>query len=243
MAAATGRHRRDRAQLRTPALTLAREFVGADRRRLRRLRGAGRELIDLLSDFAAAGTSPLAAALGDDAPRIWRQYARQGERVRQAGEWFFYYHSHERSPPGEHGHFHVFRSLPADAASARADAPYAHLVGIGVDARGLPRRLFTTNRWVTDESWRDASDSLAALARIVRGGATDSSPLLRWLRAQLAVFQPQIERLHAHRDARVAARGGARVFEDRRMYILSECAISLDQQMAAIDSADRELSA
>lgn len=243
MIPAAGRQRRERAQLRLPATALAREFIGTDRRRLRRLRGAGRQLIDLLAEFAAASTSPLATTLGEDAPKVWRQYARQGERVRQVGEWFFYYHSHDRSPAAEHGHFHVFRSLPAEDATTRNDLPYAHLVGIGVDARGLPRRLFTTNRWVTDESWRDGTDNLAALDRIVSGGAGDSPPLLRWLRAQLAVFQPQIERLHAHRDARVAARGGARVFEDRRMYILSECAISLDQQMAAIDSADREFSA
>ena len=220
--------RRDRARLRVPHCKVERGLRALDTRRRRRTRDAARRLVELLGEFAAGGVTPLGIALGQDTPQTWQQYARKDEAVRRSGDWFFYYHSHDRSLHGEHGHFHVFRRLPGQG--------YAHLIAIGVDARGLPRRLFTTNRWVTNESWRDARDEIQALERIVAARSPAASPLLGWLRALLAAFTPQIALLLAHRDRRVAAHGGARVFEDRRMHVLSECAVSLETQMTAIDS-------
>ena len=231
-AAANSRH--DRARLRVPHSKLERGLRALDTRRMRRTRDGARRLVELLGEFAADGATPLGMALGADVPHAWQQYARNDETSRQAGDWFFYYHSHDRSMHGEHGHFHVFRRLPGQAA-ADGKERYAHLIGIGVDARGLPRRLFTTNRWVTNESWRGARDGIHALERIVAARSPATSPLLAWLRELLAVFAPQIALLLAHRDRRVAAHGGTRVLEDRRMCVLSECTVSLETQMMAID--------
>lgn len=224
-----------RVQVTRRALAHSLHTLGA--RRLRRTHASARGLIDLLGEFVAHGVTPLGAAVGADTPQVWQQYALEDARMRRAGELFFYYHSHAGDPRPEHGHFHVFRGLVTPSAGA---APrYAHLVGIGVDARGLPLRLFTTNRWVTDECWRDARDGIAALTRIVAARRRSASPLEGWLRGMLTVFFPQIAMLLVHRDRRVAAHGGARVFEDRRMYVLSECRVSLDAQMAALDSVVR----
>ncbi|HEX5961607.1 MAG TPA: hypothetical protein VFY97_10220 [Rhodanobacteraceae bacterium] len=224
-----------RVQMSRQALERSLCALGAGR--LRHMRATARGLVDLLGEFVARGVTPLADTVGADTPQAWQQFALDDIRMQRAGELFFYYHSHARDPHPEHGHFHVFRCL----ASRSADVPprYAHLVGIGVDARGLPQRLFTTNRWVTNECWRDARDGVAALARIVAARRRLATPCERWLRGMVAVFFPQIALLLRHRDRRVAAHGGARVLEDHRMYVLSECPVSLGEQMAALDSVVR----
>ncbi|MBS0569535.1 MAG: hypothetical protein JSS28_02915 [Proteobacteria bacterium] len=227
---------RDRARLRVPHAMLTRGLRAMDAHALRRTRAGARRVVDLINAFVADGVTPLASALGVHAPCAWQQYARTDAAAQRGGDWFFYYHAHDRGVPGEHGHFHVFRRLP-DKAKDGGEPRYAHLVGIGVDARGLPRRLFTTNRWVTNESWRSAREDIAALERIIAARAPAASPVQDWLRALLALFSPQVVLLLRHRDRRVAAHGGARVLEDRRMHVLSECAVSLDDQIAAIDAA------
>lgn len=200
------------------------------------MRGTARGLIGVLAGFAARGTTPLADAIGGDTPRAWRQYALQETRMRRAGALFFYYHSHAHNPRREHGHFHVFGAL-APRCGARTRSRYTHFVGVGVDARGLPLRLFTTNRWVTDECWREAPEAIASLERVVASRPRGSQPLERFLRGTLTVFFPQVTMLLRHRDRRVAEHGGARVFEDHRMHVLSECRVSLAAQMAALDAA------
>ena len=41
----------------------------------------------------------------------------------------------------------------------------SHLVAIAVNSRGEPIRLFTTNRWVTGETWYHADDIIGMLDR------------------------------------------------------------------------------
>jgi hypothetical protein len=65
----------------------------------------------------------------------------------------------------EHGHFHLFAQLGKDD---RQIPRYTHLLGIAVDARGLPLRLFTTNRWVTDETWLPAPSVLGMVRQVLR---------------------------------------------------------------------------
>lgn len=206
-----------------------------------RTRTAATALIDCLDRFVAAGRVPLAAALGDtDAPQAWHQYGAVGDMPADggAGALHFYYHAH-RTPgasSAEHGHFHLFAPLGATGG----DAPrYTHLLAIGVDARGMPLRLFTTNRWVTDETWLPAERVIALIEAVAAAPAAGADPLEAWLRAQLGVFAPQIAALLRHRDRRVAARlqGGRRpgLLEDRRMHVLSHCRISVERQLVALD--------
>lgn len=144
-----------------------------------RTRTAATTLIDCLDRFVAAGQVPLAAALGDtDAPQVWHQYGTVGDMPADGGvgALHFYYHAH-RTPgasSAEHGHFHLFAPLGATGG----DAPrYTHLLAIGVDARGMPLRLFTTNRWVTDETWLPAERVIALIEAVAASPATGA---IRW---------------------------------------------------------------
>ncbi|EIL96891.1 DUF6969 family protein [Rhodanobacter thiooxydans] len=227
--------RTDRAHLRVSRSALQSGLLAGGAPRLRSTRRTARDLISLLDDCVARGVTPLGEALGPKVPQAWQQYAAAEGQALRAGGWFFYYHSHDRGTPGEHGHFHVFTDLPR--VRGKRVSGFSHLVGIGVDARGLPLRLFTTNRWVTAETWQDAQAMTAKFARLVAARPDASDRLERWLHDLLVLFAPQIRLLLARRDRRVAAHGGEGVFEDRRMYVLSCCKVSLTDQVAAIDAA------
>ncbi len=105
----------------------------------------------------------------------------------------YYYHAH---PGGcgfvEHGHFHTFlrpTGMPAGISpatvedGARASNGWAdnrapsHLVAISMDETGYPVRLFTTNRWVTGESWYRAEDVIRMLDRFLVDLAYPSLPV------------------------------------------------------------------
>jgi len=168
----------------------------------------------------------------------------------------------------ERGHFHLFlraegvpRGIspllfpeatvanvptPPQAAPLRHGASdrVAHLVAIAIDRRGEPVRLFTTNRWVTGETWYRGEDVARMLDRFTigdgaRGGA--HSPLLnRWLGALVRLFHADIERLLERRDQalrewrwRWPRRGSA--FEDTRLEIPSDCEIDLEARLAEIE--------
>ena len=233
--------RGDSAYLSFPPARVTANLRAFDNTRRRRTRSAANALVDCLRTFVQAGQVPLAAAVGDStAPKAWQHYKPDvaAELDGTPGALHYYYHSH--ASPGataaEHGHFHLFAQLGKDAADV---ARYAHLVAIGVDARGMPCRLFTTNRWVTGETWLPAARVLTLIDQIVAVPATVDDPVERWLRAQLGTFAPQIVELVRHRDRRMAMRrrGGQRpgLFDDRRMHVVSQCRVSVARQLTAID--------
>ncbi len=196
---------------------------------------AATEVLASMLRLARAGESTASAAVGRaSAPRSWKHYPDGGVEDREAGcTW--YYHSHERTAAGsgEHGHFHVF--------ARTAEGACTHLAGLAVDARGSPVRLFATNRWVTDERWRDARTTLRLAARTRGLRAPGRSVLSRWLGATLELFRPQLAVVLEHRDQRIAQwrAGGrdARLLEDRRIHVLSDCVVSIENQLAALEAA------
>ena len=171
----------------------------------------------------------------------------------------------------EFGHFHLFlraegmprgvaplffpeqvlanAPTPPQAAPTRRGAGdrVAHLIAIALDPCGEPMRLFTTNRWVTGETWYRADDVARMLDRFAPAG--DGSALLdRWLVALLRLYRTEIERLLQRRDEAVAKwrwlwprRGN--VLEDPRLEIVSQCEIDLDAALAEFDrpSGSRKL--
>jgi hypothetical protein len=160
----------------------------------------------------------------------------------------------------EAGHFHLFlraegmprgvaplyfpEQVVANAPTPPQAAPMrrgggdrvAHLVAVAVDAAGEPVRLFTTNRWVTGETWYRAADVARMLERFAPA-ATGASPLLdRWLGALLRLFRADIHRLLERRDEAVAKwrwqwprRGNP--LEDQRLEVTSHCTIDLDARL------------
>jgi hypothetical protein len=145
----------------------------------------------------------------------------------------------------------------ADAPAAPADpllAPVAqpnqggnndklsHLIAIAMDPSGRAVRLFTTNRWVTGETWYAAADVCAMLERFQIDLARPSWPLNRWISAMFRLFQPQMGMLLHARDAAIMNwrrrhRGKIHVFEDRRLEIASALEIDVGAQIRFVEEA------
>jgi hypothetical protein len=208
---------------------------------------------------------------GAAGPCEWRHYP-DGEVYDPTSHAQYFYHVHPangRLPP-EHGHFHTFLRaegmpsgvsplvLPEAAVAARAPPPQgaplkrgvraevSHLVAISLDLDGEPIRLFTTNRWVTGETWYRADDVIAMLDRFAIAAADPSAVRDRWLVAIMQLFRPQIAALLRQRDATVMAwrrRWRASVFEDPRLEITSSLEIDLGVQLAFLERARSEATA
>lgn len=134
---------------------------------------------------------------------------------------------------------------PQPDQGADNDEP-SHLVAIAMDAGGNPVRLFTTNRWVTGETWYAAADVTAMLDRFALDPTRPPSPLNRWLTAMFGLFKPQMRALVAARDEAVMSwrrrhRGKVHVFEDRRLEIASALDIDLDEQIRRIALALKQV--
>lgn len=198
----------------------------------------------------------------------WRHYP-EGEVYDPATHAQYFYHRHPRSAgqaaaaPVEHGHFHLFlrgEAIPPgttplllpEAAVANAPVPrqsaprkrggrdeVCHLVAIAVDGAGEPTRLFTTNRWVTGETWYRADDVIGMLDRFRIVAGEPSALLNRWLEAMVRLFEPEIAVLLRNRDRAIMdwrwrwPRRNA--FEDIRLEIASSFAIDLEARLAAVE--------
>lgn len=194
-----------------------------------RARRAARAVLAGMQAMACEGRTPVTALVDDETPGVLKQYP-EAAPVEGRG-LFYYYHCHDarETPRGEHGHFHLF--------ARNRDGSHTHLVGVAVDGSGWPLRLFTTNRWVTDEALAPAPRVLALADQAARLRQRD--PLARWLLALLVLFRPQLGALLRQRDARLRAlrrgRHRDRLFEDRRVRVLSQCRVSLPGQVAALE--------
>jgi hypothetical protein len=204
----------------------------------------------------------------------WRRYP-EGEAYDTTTHAQYFYHRHAASgrarpaEPAEHGHFHLFlraEGMPAgtapllvpELAIANATVPpqsaplkrgvrdeVAHLVAMAIDARGEPIRLFTTNRWVTGETWYGADDMIRMLDRFDLQTDAPSLPLNRWLAALVHLFRPEIAVLLRNRDKAVQEwqwrwRRRGHVFEDTRLEVTSSFEIDLEARLALVERAERE---
>jgi hypothetical protein len=184
----------------------------------------------------------------------WRHYP-QGDIYDAEHHAQYYYHAHpeEERVSGEHGHFHTFlrplgmppgvhpAPLPDLKEPSSENEALSHLVGVSMNRAGLPIRLFTTNRWVTGETWYAAGDVVRMLDCFVIDHARPSWPANRWITALMRMFRPQIvELLHA-RDAEIhrlrSIAPEINVFEDRNLEVTSEMRVSIEDQIARIELA------
>ncbi len=229
------RGRDDSSMLRMRPAQVRRHLGALDPIRRQQACAAASTVIDGLDDFIARGRAPLAEALERTEVNEWHQYGSSDSDADTGGVHYFY-HSHpaRSTPSSEHGHFHLFARLPGAAEAERL----VHLLAIGVDAHGMPGRLFTTNRWVTGGGWITANKAIAIAEKLGATSAQLNDPVERWLCAQLGVFMPQVEALLEHRDRRIeVGPRGSSVLEDRRTYILSQCRVSLAAQIASVEQA------
>jgi len=164
----------------------------------------------------------------------------------------YYYHAH-RKASGEHGHFHTFLRAPGMpqgigpvAYEGKAQRPtgkdaITHFIAISMDRPGRPIGLFTTNRWVTDESFYRAEDVIAMLSRFRVEHTFPCLAANRWITAMLKLFRPQIEALVIERDRVIgeweAAHPDRDVYEDRDLEVTSSLPIDVEAQVAAVAEA------
>jgi hypothetical protein len=224
------------------------------------IRGCRRELIARNASLLGIVTA------GSPAICLWRHYP-DGEVYdsKSHAQYFFHVHPDNDRRAPEHGHFHTFlraegmpigvtplllpelavadvASLPPQAAPFKHGArdEVSHLVAIAIDVRGEPIRLFTTNRWVTGETWYRAEDVIQMLDRFAVAEAAPSEMLNRWVGAIIQLFRPQVAALLRARDETVMAwrrRRRTHVFDDPRLEVTSSLDIKLDAQLAFVDKA------
>jgi len=243
-----------RARKSSPSAAPAIRFASLGRERLEAMLDAGRDVRNCMRVLAKSGGNVVGELLLGSAPFYeWDHYPK-GDVYDRATHAQYYYHAHpQRQRPSEHGHFHTFlrpagmprgiKPAPAAAAAppAEPNAALSHLVAIGMDHFGQPVSLFTTNRWVTDETWYRAEDVVRMLEFFEIDLAHPSWPVNRWVSAMLPLFRPQIEWLVKRRDEAVAAwvkkKPRGNVYEDRGLEVTSEMAIDVERQIAAVEQA------
>lgn len=164
----------------------------------------------------------------------------------------YYYHAH-RGETGEHGHFHTFLRVagmpegmepaPYDGEGERplGDEALTHFVAISMNRPGFPIALFTTNRWVTGETYYTAEDTIAMLDRFEVEQSYPCVAVNMWITAMMRLFRPQVEALLRERDRKIADWAASHpdtdVFEDRDLEITSALRIDVDHQVAAVERA------
>jgi hypothetical protein len=230
------------------------DFTRLPRATLQGMAEAGAEVIECLRVLAKTGDNVVGEILrGQGTFYEWTHYP-EGDVYDAETHAQYYYHAHPKDErPGEHGHFHTFlrpKGMPRGVKPAPVSGyvlpedpndALSHLVAVSMNDRGYATQLFTTNRWVTGETWYAAPDVVAMLDRFAIDLARPSWPANRWLTAILRLFRPQIEALLFERD-RVVAEWQRRnpkidVFEDRRLEVTSKLDISVDNQMPLILAA------
>ncbi len=201
------------------------------------LRRAAAAVVEQVAAWAGRGESAPSRLLAPGGEFVeWAHYP-QPDAVSSASGWRFFYHTHSAPQRlgDEHGHFHIF--VPPPRGAGQSPRLFSHLVGITVDARGLPLRLFTTNRWVTDEIWQDASSLEKHLCRPGLHGA-EPADVARWLDNLLVLFADDIAALlhaRARRLAGSARRIDPRRLEDHRLRLPSQLRVNLARRVSRID--------
>ncbi len=157
---------------------------------------AAQELANIQIRYAESGRTLNEAALCGAREFIEWQHYPINDLVDELSGYEFYYHAHsaDEMPSGEHGHFHVIK---------RDKKGFHHLIGIALNQRGIPVRLFTTNQWVTGEDIAHARlviDSLKDFEMHVKGRM---APISKWIGALIQLFAAEIESLIFERDQKI----------------------------------------
>ena len=186
---------------------------------------AAQKLANIQIKYAKSGRTLNEAALCGAKDFVeWQHYPNNDLADVNSG-YEFYYHAHsvDEMPDGEHGHFHVIK---------RDAETFHHLVGIALDQKGLPTRLFTTNQWVTGEKMIASDIAIKSLKGFDMAVKGRMAPVSNWVGALIHLFSAEIEKLIVERDQKIAllvAEYGNREFvlNSRKHHVLTECKIDL----------------
>lgn len=217
---------------------------------LERLGDAAVEIVESIATLESRGSNLVAEVL-DGRDFIEYEHYPPADVYDPQSHAQYYFHAHplERGPWNDYGHFHTFlrpRGMPDGVQPATgqelpqpgSNDALSHLIGISMNRAGRPTRLFTTNRWVTNETWYAADDAIAMLDNFVIDLAGPLQPLNRWLSAMLVLYRDDIVALIRERDAAVASWRAAHmcedVFESRNLEVTSARSLNLEQRLAEL---------
>ncbi len=214
---------------------------------------AGVKVVDCINQLHTSGSNLVIEALrGSRDFAEWEHYPPNDVHdPKSHAQYYFHAHPPDDRDAPDYGHFHTFmrpKGMPAGIRPAEVknfvppaddNGALSHLIAISMTPTGLPERLFTTNRWVTGETWYQAADVIAMLDRFVIDLDHPSPLLNQWLTAMFVLFMPQITELLIKRDLIVeqwlARHPNSDVFEDRRLEITSSMEISLYEHIEWLD--------
>jgi len=234
------------------AFDVDRALARLSRDELEVMAAAGTEASENTRLMAKAGANVVGQCLAHQGTFYELDHYPKGDVFDEEFHSQYYYHAH-RKGSGEHGHFHTFlrapgmpeRTLPV-AYEGKARRPMgkdalSHIVAISMSRPGRPIGLFTTNRWVTDESFYRAEDVIAMLSRFRIEHTYPCLAANRWITAMLRLFRPQIEALLIERDRVMAEWAAAHpdcdVYEERELEVTSSLPVDIEAQVAAIAAA------
>jgi len=219
------------------------------------------------SELAGRGSNIAREAVGRASDiEDWRHYPpSDGYDLISHAQYFYHRHTAAPEHAREHGHFHLFLRAegmpsgvqplllpetaiarehlltPPQAAPTKRGArdEVCHLIAIAIDPAGEPARLFTTNRWVTGETWYRADDVIRMLDRFSLDAAEPAGFVSFWLAAMVRLYRSEIANLLRERDEAVMnpirRRRRIDVFEDPKLEITSSRGIDLEAKLAAVD--------
>lgn len=193
------------------------------------------------------GISVVQKTLENTERHLSMQHYPKGDRIDfQLGGQYFYHCHRENHLTTEHGHFHCFlrqTGIPKHIRRTpklnwKPQNSMTHLVAIGMNQQGQPIRLFTVNRWVTDETWYAAQQTRHLIKRF-KLNLQDKSPwqtIDRWVEGMVHLFSPHILWLHQQRDV-VMQCSSPECYEDRNIEELSSLDIQLSDYIQWIINA------
>ena len=190
---------------------------------------AGMALEGLQDSLAADRRTPVDVVMNGNPPADWEMYPWQGGITDQRTSSQYFYHSHP-DYKGEHGHFHTFvvhkRKL-------------AHLIAIGMDARGRINKLYTFNRWSPGDHYFPADTLKTLLPRFqIRNVKELDRRLHEFINHALLLFRLEIEALFRERDETFARyreeHDGQSPYEDRALEITSSRVVNVKVQIARL---------
>jgi hypothetical protein len=216
------------------------------------MRDAGQEIRECYRVLKKGGSNVVREVIaGTETFYEWNHYP-DGDVYDPETHAQYYYHAH-RGTENEHGHFHTFlrkKGMPKDCRPVdhpdtsewpEDDDALTHFVAISMDGYGYPFRLFSTNRWVTGETWYTAEDVCRMIDRFLIDHAYPSWPTNRWISAMFTLYRPEIIRLLEARDVAVAAwresHPDGDVLEDRDLEVTAAMEISVDDAIARVEAA------
>lgn len=219
---------------------------------LLRMANAGVKAIDCIRELHANGSNLVIEALRGSDFTEWEHYPPNDVHdPKSHAQYYFHAHPPDDRDAPDYGHFHTFmrrKGMPAGIRPADVHGlvlpeggndALSHLIAISMTPTGLPERLFTTNRWVTGETWYAAADVIAMLDQFTIDLDHPSPLLNQWLTATFILFRPQIEELMIERDRAIqgwrARHPDNDVYEDRRLEITSSIEISLYEHIERLD--------